>query len=126
MSTARRTKKSRKTSSARPTADFWIDAFCDYLRTQCFLADNTLAAYRRDLVRFFRWLERGSPEKLTIRELADYAAWLRKEKLAPASIGRHIASDALTHLQVMVRQPSVLREEGVLVIAQILPPVLPE
>ena len=51
-----------------------------------------MAAYRRDLERFFEWLGRGAPEELSIRELADYAAWLHQRKLAPASIGRHIAS----------------------------------
>ena len=32
-----------------------IAAFCHYLRAECGLADNTIAAYRRDLARFARW-----------------------------------------------------------------------
>jgi integrase/recombinase XerD len=69
-----------------------VEAFADYLRTECHLADNSVQAYRRDLIRFLSWLDGRSIAKQTVRELADYPVWLKKHKLAPASIARHIAS----------------------------------
>jgi integrase/recombinase XerD len=70
------------------------------------LSDNTVAAYRRDLSRFFSWLESRTIPKLTIRDLADYAAWLHKQELAAASIARHVVA-----LKIFFRY---LQLEGVL------------
>jgi integrase/recombinase XerD len=70
----------------------WQEAFIEYLRTECHLADNTVAAYRRDLRHFSEWLGGRSAAKLTIHDLADYAGWLHKRKLAPASVARHVVS----------------------------------
>ena len=70
----------------------WLDAFIEYSAGECHLADNTVAAYRRDLTRFFEWLDRRSIPELTIRDLADYAVWLHDKELAPASIARHLVS----------------------------------
>jgi integrase/recombinase XerD len=84
----------------------WIDGFVDYARSECHLADNSVAAYRRDLTRFFGWLAGRHVAAMTIQDLADYAAWLHTRKLAPASIARHIAS-----LKIFCRY---LQLEGVL------------
>jgi integrase/recombinase XerD len=70
----------------------WLEAFVDYARGECHLAENTVAAYRRDLTRFLKWLGGRPLPKLKIQELADYATWLHDEGLAPASIARHIVS----------------------------------
>jgi integrase/recombinase XerD len=70
----------------------WIESFVEYLRTECHLSDNTVAAYHRDLRRFYLWLANRRVPQLTIQELADYAGWLHDRKLAPASIARHLAS----------------------------------
>src|SRR4051794_29587965 len=70
----------------------WIAAFVDYARTECHLAANTVAAYRRDLAKFAEWLGGRDVVKLTIRDLSDYAAWLHARKLAAASIARHVVS----------------------------------
>jgi integrase/recombinase XerD len=70
-------------------------AFCHYLAAECGLADNTVAAYRRDLTRFARWVAdavHGSYERLTIRELAGYLTFLSRERLAAASVARHVVS----------------------------------
>lgn len=70
-------------------------SFCHYLRAECGLADNTIAAYRRDLGRFATWVaERaaGQYERLNIRELAGYLGFLSRERLAAASVARHIVS----------------------------------
>ena len=73
-------------------AQRWIAACLDYLRTECHLAVNTIAAYRRDLRRFCEWLGGRFAAKLTVRDLSDYMGWLQTKKLAPASIARHIVA----------------------------------
>jgi len=69
-----------------------VSAFLHYLQSECGLAHNTFLAYRRDLRRFSGWLGGRAVAALTIRELADYAGFLHEQKLAPASIARHIVS----------------------------------
>ena len=91
---------------ARPLAATWVDSFLDYAAAECHLADNTVAAYRRDLRRLVEWLAGRDPTKLPITELADYAGWLHARNLAPASIARHLVS-----LKVFFRY---LQLEGVL------------
>ena len=70
----------------------WVKAFADYQRTECHLADNTVVAYRRDLRKFFAWLNNRKIPSLSVRELADYVGWLHEKKLAAASLARHIVS----------------------------------
>lgn len=70
----------------------WQDRFVNYLRTECHLAENTVAAYGRDLRRFDAWLAQRDFRGLSIRDLADYAGWLHDQQLAPASIARHLVS----------------------------------
>jgi integrase/recombinase XerD len=70
----------------------WLDAFVSYAAGECHLAENTVAAYRRDLKRFFQWLDGRSVPQLTIQDLADYTTWLHEKKLAPASLARHLVS----------------------------------
>jgi integrase/recombinase XerD len=62
------------------------------LRTECHLAANSIAAYRRDLTRFGQWLAGQSVAKLGVRDLSDYMAWLQARKLAPTSIARHMVA----------------------------------
>ncbi len=93
-------------SATRPPDHPWVNAFIDYLRSECHLAENSTAAYRRDMRRFMGWLAGRQVAKLTIRELADYATFLSEQKLAPPSIARHLAS-----LKVFFRY---LQLEGVL------------
>ncbi|REJ68378.1 MAG: site-specific tyrosine recombinase XerD [Planctomycetota bacterium] len=69
-----------------------MEPFLDYARSECHLAENTVRAYRRDLARFFKWLGKRDLFKIGIRQLADYPRWLQTEKLAPASIARHIVA----------------------------------
>ncbi len=85
-----RPKPARKTPSS--AAGRYAAAFVEYLRTECHLAENTVAAYRRDLTRFGRWLDGRKIPQLKINDLADFVAWLHREKLEPASIARHIVA----------------------------------
>jgi integrase/recombinase XerD len=84
----------------------WQEGFLRYLRSECHLADNTVAAYGRDLKRLVAWLGNRRLGELTVSELAGYSAWLTEQKLAPKSVVRHVAS-----LKVFFRY---LQLEGVL------------
>ncbi|HWB09688.1 MAG TPA: site-specific tyrosine recombinase XerD [Pirellulales bacterium] len=88
----RKTTVVAKPSTAAPPEHPWVTAFADYLRSECHLADNTVIAYRRDLKRFYQWLAGRKIPELTVQQLADYAGWLHAQKLAPASLGRHLVS----------------------------------
>ena len=90
----------------RGTSGAWRDSFIEYVRNECHLAENTAAAYRRDLRRFYEWLAGRTVGALSIADLSDYAAWLHQQKLAPATIARHLVT-----LKVFFRY---LQLEGVL------------
>lgn len=68
----------------------WRNAFIEYLRTECHLADNSVAAYTRDIDRFRSWLGNRRIPQLTVRDLSGFVSWLGKQNLAPSSIARHI------------------------------------
>ncbi len=88
-----RRKPSRpKPPKGRSPARVWLEAFVDYSAGECHLAENTVAAYRRDLKRFFEWLDGRSIPALSVRDLSDYAGWLHEQKLGPASLARHLVS----------------------------------
>ena len=91
---------------ARGLGTVWLDSFVEYAAGECHLAENTVAAYRRDLRRFFEWLAGRSIPDLTIRDLADYTTWLHQQKFSPATLARHLVS-----LKVFFRY---LQLEGVL------------
>ena len=73
-------------------AQRWVTACLDYLRSECHLAENSLAAYRRDLKRFCQWLAGRAMDRLAVRDLSEYMGWLKEQKLAPPSVARHIVS----------------------------------
>jgi integrase/recombinase XerD len=97
--------KPRRLAAAEDAAR-WCESFVRYLRSECHLAENSVAAYERDLRRFFDWLRGRRIASLSVSELADYPAWLTAQELAPASISRHVVS-----LKVFFRY---LQLEGVL------------
>jgi len=70
----------------------WAESFIHYLRSECQLADNTVSAYQRDINRFRQWLGQRAIGGLTIRDLSDYVGYLGDQRLAPASIARHIVA----------------------------------
>ncbi|MBX3435384.1 MAG: site-specific tyrosine recombinase XerD [Pirellulales bacterium] len=78
--------------SAVADAARWQESFADYLRTECHLAGNTVAAYARDLRRFYEWLAGRRLTKLAVSELAGYSGWLAEQGLAAGSVARHVAS----------------------------------
>jgi integrase/recombinase XerD len=70
----------------------WQEDFVHYLRSECHLAQNTVVAYQRDLIRFFEWLGKRRLGQLKVGELAGYVGWLQEASLAPKSVTRHVAS----------------------------------
>ncbi|MCE9604826.1 MAG: site-specific tyrosine recombinase XerD [Planctomycetia bacterium] len=70
----------------------YVSAFSEYLRAECHLADNTVQAYRRDMRKFYEWAGDRKAQKLTVHDLADYAAWLHAKRLSSASLARHLIS----------------------------------
>ncbi|MCP4193211.1 MAG: site-specific tyrosine recombinase XerD [Planctomycetaceae bacterium] len=70
----------------------WISSFIHYLRNECHLSDNTVMAYGRDLKAFEAWRNGKSVRQLTIDDLSDYAEWLHRRDLAPASISRNLVA----------------------------------
>jgi integrase/recombinase XerD len=105
MASNRKEIKPRRLAAADDAAR-WREAFVRYLRSECHLAENSVAAYERDLRHFFDWLRGRRIAGLNISELAGYPAWLTAQELAPSSISRHIVS-----LKVFFRY---LQLEGVL------------
>lgn len=79
----------------RQSPQFQLGAFLHYLMSECGLSENTLAAYRGDVMRFLRWKKQhfaGPINALKIQDLAGYVDWLGTQNLAPKSICRNLAS----------------------------------
>ncbi len=70
----------------------WIARFVEYLRRECRLSENTVAAYTRDLRRFHQWHAERSIVALSISRLTDYVSFLADQSLAPASVARHLVA----------------------------------
>ncbi len=70
----------------------WTDSFLDYCRSECHLADNTVAAYRRDLSRFDKWIGNRRVVDLNVAALSDFMGYLADQGLAPSSIARAIVA----------------------------------
>ena len=91
MKNLRKNLKPRRETAQREIAR-WKDDFANYLRSECHLANNTVAAYGRDLSRFFEWLGTRRMADLSVSDLAGYPAWLGEQTLSPKSVTRHVAS----------------------------------
>ena len=68
----------------------WLDAFLDYSAGECHLAENTVAAYGRDLRRFVAWLQGRTAASLTIRDLADYEELAHEVQADPVALEAHL------------------------------------
>lgn len=78
--------------TAATTNAEWLTRFVRYLRRECRLAENSVAAYERDLRRFHQWHGERSLPALRINQLADYVGHLADQELAPASVARHLVA----------------------------------
>ncbi|MEE9342894.1 MAG: site-specific tyrosine recombinase XerD [Gammaproteobacteria bacterium] len=69
-----------------------IDDFLDALWVERGLSENTLAAYRRDLMIFSAWLYPGGLDGVTGQQLHDFIAFRHKSGHKPSSIARMVSS----------------------------------
>jgi integrase/recombinase XerD len=69
-------------------------AFLDFLRVERGLAENSVAAYRRDLSRFADYLTSRSvsSSEVSSQVVIDFQTWLRTEKLSDATINRSMSA----------------------------------
>lgn len=77
--------------TATPSTN-WHQKFTDYLRSECHLSENTVAAYGRDLKKLLNWLGTRPINKMTLTDLSHFISSLQKDKLAASSISRAIVS----------------------------------
>lgn len=81
----------------------WLSDYLDHLQVERGLAANTLAAYRRDLLLYARYLDDvgiGLPEGATPEDLEAFVGWLRTQ---PSRTGRPLAEASLARSVVAVR-----------------------
>ena len=69
------------------------DQFINYLRLERGLADNTIQAYSRDLIKFTQFLEKSdlNPLQISRDQISEYAGTLRKG-LSARSVARNISA----------------------------------
>jgi integrase/recombinase XerD len=83
---------SLRAEAAPASQEDWPQKFMDYLRSECHLADNSVAAYGRDLKRLVAWRGMKPLNRLCLSDLSDYIAYLQQQGLAATSISRAIVS----------------------------------
>ncbi|SMP53791.1 integrase/recombinase XerD [Neorhodopirellula lusitana] len=66
--------------------------YLNYLKRECHLAANTVAAYGRDMKQFVTWLDGRKPAGLSISDLSAFVGFLHDKGLAPASISRNVVA----------------------------------
>lgn len=71
-----------------------VEAFCDYLMLERGLAENTVAAYRRDLCRFGEWARKQGLDFaiVTDEDIRNFIRALRKRRYSPRSMARFLSS----------------------------------
>lgn len=73
----------------------YMSGFAHYLKAECGLSDNTLLAYRRDLVRFMTWYREHGPariQQVDLQLLSQYLQDLHANSYAATSMARHLVS----------------------------------
>lgn len=69
--------------------------FQHYLRAECGMAANTVAAYTADLEKFLEWYsanQNGPVSSVTLAKLSDYLKFLHGQNYASTTIARHLVS----------------------------------
>ncbi len=85
--------------------------FLNHARVERGLAENSVQAYRRDLLKFARYAqERKLPlKKVTRGDILDFLGWLYKQKLDSRSVARHLS--ALRNFFGFLRREEYLAED---------------
>lgn len=95
-----------------PTA--WLSGFVAYLEAECGMSPNTVAAYRRDLQKFFDWnrdTHRRTVHQVDIATLTGFLEFLQGSGLADSSVARHLASIRMFFRYLVLE--SILTESAV-------------
>ncbi|MCP4683072.1 MAG: site-specific tyrosine recombinase XerD [Desulfobacterales bacterium] len=102
------------------------DQFINYLRVERGLAENTIEAYSRDLLRFFRFLEKNNlaPSDVSQDQTRQYTRTLAKT-LSPTSVARNISA-IKTFFRFLVSEGRIKSNPARLVESPKLPLRLPE
>jgi integrase/recombinase XerD len=71
-----------------------VRAFLSYLRAEKGLADNTIKSYRRDMLKFVEFLDKGNPQTADIcrSDVVDFMKMLYKRRLDSRSVARHVVT----------------------------------
>jgi len=83
----------RQGTHADPTVH--LQPFVSYLEAECGMADNTVSAYRSDLMKFFEWNQthgKASIKKIDVKTLSKYLQFLTDRGLAASSISRYLVA----------------------------------
>lgn len=73
----------------------WLPGFLAWLEAECGMAANTIAAYRRDCVRFFDWNAKSAKASLSeigVQTLSDWLASQTDQGYAAASMARGLVA----------------------------------
>lgn len=105
--------------------DNLADQFINYLKVERGLANNTVQAYSRDLIRFFQFLERRdlSPVGVSQDQITEYAAELGR-RLSARSLARNISS-IKTFFRFLASEGKIKRSPARLIETPHLPSRLP-
>lgn len=98
--TASRSATSSKRRPAR--LDRWIDEFVSYIRSEKGLAENTVAAYRRDLVLWARFCAATGVDPARVSS-AEMTAFLTRVRAGKAPASRPLSPSSVARLVVSVR-----------------------
>lgn len=72
-----------------------LQPFVGYLEAECGMADNTVKAYRSDLIFFFEWNKnhgKASIKQIDIKVLSNYLQHLNERGLAASSVSRYLVA----------------------------------
>lgn len=88
-----------------------VQWFLNYARVERGLAENSVQAYRRDLLKFARYAqERKLPfKKVTRGDVLDFLGWLYQQKLDSRSVARHLS--ALRNFFGFLRREEYIAED---------------
>ena len=86
-------KATRQIESTPRQSRCVAEDFVEYLRSECQLADNTVAAYTRDIHRFLDWCTPRDPASLGVADISDFVSQVvARGNLSPASVSRNLVT----------------------------------
>lgn len=86
-------------TTSMPTPDAMIERFCRWMQVERGRSANTVAAYRRDLAQWNRWLDENGtdPRRANEDHVIGFVGFVRTRGDAPSSIARRLAAVRMFH-----------------------------